>query len=92
MPESGTAATVDFKNLTAGQYILVALKDINGNSKLDAGDYLGCYGASTTQCQFIEPGASGLEVQMEVLTALTSGDETLSLGTGNLPPLLGQTR
>ena len=61
---SGEAASVEFKDLAAGRYILVGVKDVDGSGALDAGDYLGCYGPSNDTCTRIEPGASDLDMQM----------------------------
>ncbi|QRN95060.1 hypothetical protein JRI60_39170 [Archangium violaceum] len=71
-------------------YIVLAYKDVNGDGKLGAGDYSGCYTTGlSTSCAILRVGSdvSGVDVQMKVLTGLTGQDADV-LPEGLLQPRL----
>ena len=68
---AGSSVPFTFTDLAAGQYGVLAQKDVNGNDQLDAGDYSGCYG-NAQGCLAVTPPQSGLSIQMNV----ESGDDT----------------
>ena len=61
---SGASAPFSFSGLAAGQYTVIAVKDVNGDGQRNAGDYAGCYGGA--QCTAVTPPQSNLTVQMEI--------------------------
>ena len=75
---AGATGTFAFSGLAAGQYILSAIKDINANMQLDAGDYFGCYG-DASGCLSVAPPQANLNIQMEVAGGTPPNPET---GTG----------
>ena len=90
---SSASGTFAFSSLVAGQYILTAIKDINTNAQLDAGDYLGCYG-DASGCLSVAPPQANLNIQMEVAggTPPDPGTGTGAIsGTLVFPGSLGAT-
>ncbi len=65
---TGSSGGYSFSKLTGVSYILIAGKDVNNNQKIDAGDYLGCYGNAQT-CLAVSPPKSGANIQMSVQVA-----------------------
>ncbi|QRK12031.1 carboxypeptidase regulatory-like domain-containing protein [Archangium violaceum] len=63
----GTSASYKFDNLSAGQYLLIALKDTNKNNEFDPGDYVGVYGNSLGAVA-VKPPAQNINITMTVNT------------------------
>jgi|GEM_PF-1436927 len=62
---SGSSASYSFENLAAGQYAVVALKDVNNNNEFDEGDYSGFYNGGTLATA-VTPPAQGVNVSLQV--------------------------
>lgn len=70
----GTTANFSVPNVAAGQYLIVALRDVNGNNTYgDAGDYQGIYSLDGTNPALVSPPADGLDIQMAVVGGGGSG-------------------
>ncbi|WNG33033.1 hypothetical protein F0U61_04930 [Archangium violaceum] len=63
---SGSNATYSFDTLAAGEYTLVAYKDINSNGQVDNGDYEGFYTTNGTSATPISSPAQGANIFMKV--------------------------
>ena len=70
---SGTGASAAFqlKDLTPGQYVVVAIKDVNGSGSLDVGDWYGTYPTPNTPTP-VTPPSSNINFQMGVIASATS--------------------
>jgi hypothetical protein len=59
--------------MAAGKYVILAAKDVDGDGKDSAGDFSGCYGDDGQgNCKIVQPGATGLDIQLTVLTGASS--------------------
>jgi uncharacterized protein (DUF2141 family) len=63
---SGTSGTFSFPSLAAGQYTLVATKDLNANSQLDTGDYEGRYTTGGTEASPVTSPAQSINIFLQV--------------------------
>ncbi|WP_147372620.1 hypothetical protein [Calidithermus terrae] len=54
-------------SLAAGQYVVLAIKDVDGSGSLTAGDYGGIY-TEGGKVVAVSPPKAGVNIQMEVLT------------------------
>ena len=61
----GAAGSFTLPGLAAGQYIVVAAKDLDGDNQLTPGDYIGCYG-DYPNCDIATPPQTGLNIQLGV--------------------------
>lgn len=87
----GTTGTFTVSGLTAGQYLVVGVKDVNANGQTDVGDYLGCVG-DASGCTAVTPPQTGLSVQLQVEGGAppgTPGGVGSILGTLVFPGSLG---
>jgi serine protease len=67
---AGQGETVSylFKNLPAGEYVIVAWKDINGNNVQDAGDIEGVYG----NVSVVRPPASSIDFTATITSGVSA--------------------
>jgi serine protease len=66
--QDGRQAPFNLSGLVAGQYVLVGVKDMDGNGEVSSPDYLGIY--QDSQGNFlVTPGRSGLSLVMELASA-----------------------
>jgi uncharacterized protein (DUF2141 family) len=63
---TGASGTYDFPRMAAGQYGLVAIKDVNGNNQFDNGDYEGVYTAGGLHASLVTPPAQGIDITLKV--------------------------
>ncbi len=83
---AGATGSFTVPGLAAGQYIVAALKDIDGNGSFaDAVDYFGCYNDGA-DCAAVTPPQTGLTVQMSAEAGTTPDPGTGGTGaiTGNI--------
>ncbi len=79
---TGLATTVGayhLVNLEPGRYLVVMLKDANGNRVLDAGDYLGWYTADGTSASPVAPPFSSADADLELVNDVDAS--LIRLGT-----------
>jgi serine protease len=67
---SGQGASVSYslKNLPAGEYVILAWKDVNGNGRQDAGDIEGVYG----DVRFVKTPASRVDFSVSTLSSFSA--------------------
>ena len=53
--------------LAAGQYQIIAWKDVNGSGQVDVGDYAGIYTQDGQTAAFVTPPASGINMTLIVV-------------------------
>ncbi len=69
LDETGSSAAYQIDNLASGSYSIIALKDVNGDGDaLDIGDYYGVSRSADGSPELVTPPASGVDIQMMVLT------------------------
>jgi hypothetical protein len=65
--KTGSSTSYSLSGLTAGDYIVGAVKDMDGNgSANDPGDYYGCYGQNGDACAVVQPSKSGIDFPLTV--------------------------
>lgn len=74
--KDGSSMPYKFSGLSAGDYVIYGLKDVNNNGSLDAGDYLGFY-TQGGQVALVKPGASGVNFSLELVGAGGNADKAL---------------
>ncbi len=80
--QSGQSASYQFENLSEGQYVVFADKDVDLDKKLfGPGDYSGCYTTDNQNCSIVNLGSSGLDIQMTIIPG--GSDNPDQPGTGN---------
>jgi serine protease len=70
---TGASAPYSFSGLTSTSYIALAGKDVNGDGRVNAGDYVGCFGGAPN-CQGVQPPRASVNIQMTVVTSPSSAD------------------
>jgi hypothetical protein len=68
--KTGSTASYSFSGLPTGDYIVGAVKDMDGNGSTDdPGDYFGCYNQNADACGVVQPSKSGLDFPLTVNAA-----------------------
>ena len=64
---AGASAKFSFE-VAAGDYMVVALKDVNKNGEFDNGDYFVCFGGqSNDDCAIVRPPKQNMELRLKVV-------------------------
>jgi serine protease len=74
--QSGSSAPYKLSQLAAGQYEIVAWKDVNGNGQVDDGDYGGFYGENSQNATPtpVTPPASGIDMGLVLFSNSSSNN------------------
>ncbi len=64
----GTSVPYLLEGLSRGDYVVLALKDANGNNKLDQGDYLGAVLDASGDLAVVRPGNRTADIEMVLLS------------------------
>jgi hypothetical protein len=77
---SGLSAQYSIPSMAAGKYVILAYKDVDGDGKDSVGDFTGCYGDDGQGgCKVVQPGATGLDIKLTVLTSVASASNKLDI-------------
>lgn len=84
---SGSSAAYQLLNLPSGSYGVYALKDANGDGDaVDSGDYYGFYQLIPGTAELVTPPASGVDIQLRLLTGNTQKVPEAVRELGNRAP------
>lgn len=84
LTQNSQSAPYSIPDLEAGDYIVLAWKDVDGNGDVTQGDYLGGYVNSAGDLLLVQPTKSGINVAMDIV----QGTGHLSTKADSFTPLL----